>query len=88
MLSEREKQALEQKSVYNFDDIESYDAAHEIVTMKNGEKRQLTEVWTRVMGYFRPSSAFNLGKRSEYEERKYFKLGTAMKHCEMPMAAE
>ena len=50
MLSEREKQALEQKSVYNFDDIESYDAAHEIVTMKNGEKRQLTEVWTRVMG--------------------------------------
>lgn len=41
-----------------------------------------------VMGYFRPSSAFNLGKRSEYEERKYFKLGTAMKHCETPMAAE
>lgn len=47
MLSEREKQALEQKSIYNFDDVESYDADHEIVTMKNGDKRQLTEVWTR-----------------------------------------
>lgn len=47
MLSEREKQALEQKSIYNFDDIESYDADREVVTMKNGDKRQLTEVWTR-----------------------------------------
>lgn len=31
-----------------------------------------TEVWTRVMGYFRPKQSFNKGKVSEFEERKYF----------------
>jgi hypothetical protein len=36
-------------------------------------KRQRCEVWTRVMGYMRPKSFFNLGKKSECNERKYFK---------------
>jgi hypothetical protein len=35
-------------------------------------KRQRTEVWTRVMGYFRPVSGFNKGKKSEYVSRKEF----------------
>lgn len=30
------------------------------------------EVWTRVMGYHRPVSSFNKGKRSEHEERVHF----------------
>ncbi len=30
------------------------------------------EVWTRVMGYFRPVSSFNIGKKGEAEERLYF----------------
>lgn len=30
------------------------------------------EVWTRVMGYFRPVSSFNIGKRGEQEERTPF----------------
>ena len=30
------------------------------------------EVWTRVMGYYRPVSAFNTGKQGEYEERVCF----------------
>lgn len=30
------------------------------------------EVWTRVMGYFRPLSGFNIGKKGEAEERTYF----------------
>lgn len=30
------------------------------------------EVWTRVMGYHRPVSSFNVGKRGEFEERKFF----------------
>ncbi len=30
------------------------------------------EVWTRVMGYHRPVSCFNLGKQGEYEERRFF----------------
>ena len=38
----------------------------------NDEERQACEVWTRVMGYHRPVSEFNKGKKSEYYSRKYF----------------
>ena len=37
------------------------------------EERQPCEVWTRVMGYHRPTTSFNLGKQSEMAERKFFK---------------
>ena len=30
------------------------------------------EVWTRVMGYFRPVQSFNIGKKGEYMERQMF----------------
>ncbi|PJB82319.1 MAG: ribonucleoside triphosphate reductase, partial [Acidobacteria bacterium CG_4_9_14_3_um_filter_49_7] len=33
---------------------------------------QICEIWTRVMGYHRPVSQFNKGKKSEYKERKCF----------------
>ena len=36
------------------------------------EERTRCEVWTRVMGYHRPVSAFNLGKQAEHQERTYF----------------
>ena len=36
------------------------------------EERQKCEVWTRVMGYYRPTSFFNLGKQCEQEERVCF----------------
>ena len=36
------------------------------------EERQRCEVWTRVMGYHRPVSEFNPGKKSEHSERKHF----------------
>ncbi len=36
------------------------------------EERIRCEVWTRVMGYHRPVAAFNAGKRSEHQERRYF----------------
>ena len=32
----------------------------------NDDERQPCEVWTRVMGYFRPVENFNNGKKSEY----------------------
>lgn len=35
-------------------------------------ERQPCEVWTRVMGYHRPVQSFNIGKKGEFEERKYF----------------
>jgi ribonucleoside-triphosphate reductase len=37
------------------------------------EERTRCEVWTRVMGYHRPTSTFNLGKKSEHSERCYFR---------------
>ena len=36
------------------------------------DKRTKCEIWSRVMGYHRPVSSWNKGKRSEYNERKYF----------------
>ncbi len=36
------------------------------------EERTPCEVWTRVMGYHRPVSAFNPGKQGEHEERQQF----------------
>jgi hypothetical protein len=36
------------------------------------EERQPCEVWTRVMGYHRPVSSFNIGKKGEHYERKHF----------------
>ena len=36
------------------------------------EERQPCEVWTRVMGYHRPVASFNVGKKGEHYERKYF----------------
>ena len=35
-------------------------------------ERQPCEIWTRVMGYHRPVSEFNKGKKSEYYSRKCF----------------
>ncbi len=35
------------------------------------------EVWTRVMGYHRPVSSFNIGKQGEYAERRFFTEGAA-----------
>ncbi|TGY90149.1 ribonucleoside triphosphate reductase [Marinicauda algicola] len=40
-------------------------------------KEQACEVWTRVMGYHRPVSAFNPGKKSEHEERTHFEESRA-----------
>ena len=31
-----------------------------------------TEVYTRIVGYYRPVSAWNRGKREEYRERKFY----------------
>jgi len=36
------------------------------------KERQPCEIWTRVMGYFRPVSSFNCGKQGEYNERTCF----------------
>lgn len=49
------------------------------------EERQECEVWTRVMGYFRPKAFFNKGKVAEFEERKYFKESVANEYNTKPV---
>lgn len=41
---------------------------------KDGKEIQRTpcQVYTRVMGYLRPVSHYNIGKKSEFYSRKYF----------------
>jgi hypothetical protein len=40
-------------------------------------ERQRCEVWTRVMGYHRPVTSFNVGKQGEHEERRSFVVADA-----------
>ncbi|NCB38314.1 MAG: hypothetical protein EOM80_06035, partial [Erysipelotrichia bacterium] len=51
---------------------EGRELAAENITLPE-ESRQACEVWTRVMGYFRPVSQFNAGKKSEYSDRVMLK---------------
>ncbi len=44
-------------------------SAHPLLS---NDERQPCEIWTRVMGYHRPVSSFNVGKKGEFYERKYF----------------
>ena len=37
------------------------------------KERTKCSVWSRSMGYIRPITNFNIGKRQEFEERKLFK---------------
>ncbi|MET5116105.1 anaerobic ribonucleoside-triphosphate reductase, partial [Burkholderia pseudomallei] len=47
-------------------------AARAAIVLSDDE-RQTCEIWTRVMGYHRPVSSFNVGKQGEVHERKYFR---------------
>lgn len=47
--------------------------------LKDNE-RQECEIWTRVMGYHRPVSEFNRGKKSEFYSRKCFTEEKAVEH--------
>jgi len=48
------------------------DNAEPEVVLDDAE-RTPCEVWTRVMGYHRPVSAFNAGKQAEHAERACFR---------------
>ena len=50
-------------------------------TPLNDAERQPCEIWTRVMGYHRPMSSFNIGKKGEFHERRFFvKRRAALAH--------
>lgn len=46
----------------------------------NDSERTQCEVWSRVMGYHRPVSEFNKGKKSEFYARKCFTEEKAVEH--------
>jgi hypothetical protein len=50
----------------------AYDADELSAASLHPEERTRCEIWTRVMGYHRPVSAFNPGKQAEHAERRYF----------------
>lgn len=52
----------------------------EILKLEDSE-RQRCEVWTRVMGYHRPVSSFNKGKKSEHYERLHFQEARCHSVC-------
>lgn len=37
-------------------------------------QRQLCEVYSRVVGYIRPISQWNIGKKQEHKDRKFFEI--------------
>lgn len=43
-------------------------------------ERTRCEIWTRVMGYHRPVSHFNIGKKAEHYSRKHFTETIAANH--------
>jgi hypothetical protein len=49
---------------------------HPTITLDDAE-RQPCEVWTRVMGYHRPVASFNIGKKGEHRERRFFREARA-----------
>jgi hypothetical protein len=45
-------------------------------------ERQRCEVYTRVMGYIRPTTEFNVGKKGEFNSRLCFCEDKAVSGCE------
>lgn len=43
-----------------------------VVHYKDGTTHQIVENYSRVMGYLRPMSEYNIGKRQEHEDRQLF----------------
>lgn len=39
---------------------------------EHASERNECQKWTRVMGYYRPMSSYNTGKKQESKERVYF----------------
>jgi ribonucleoside-triphosphate reductase (formate) len=47
------------------------------VKVENRIKAIKTEVYSRIVGYYRPVQSWNKGKREEFSQRKYISLGKA-----------
>jgi len=57
----------------------------QLISVPDSE-RQPCEIWTRVMGYYRPVQDWNFGKKSEHAERKLFIESKAMTYVDLERA--
>lgn len=75
-LEEARKQYLKSLGLLGDKSILDCDPVAETITFRteNGElmTRQACQVFTRVMGYHRPTVSFNIGKKAEHAERRFF----------------
>ena len=74
MISEMQKKVLREHRlpVEVVEAVESFNEQTGEVVFKDGTERRIAECWCRAMGFYRPVSDFNAGKRSEYDERVCF----------------
>lgn len=70
MLNEFEKAVLKNNGISE-DDVEGVTTSY-VIKMKDGTEHQLCEIYSRVMGYYRPMSEYNVGKRQEHADRVLF----------------
>ena len=70
MLNEFEKAVLKNNGISE-DDVDGVSTTY-VVKMKDGSEHQLVECYSRVMGYLRPMSEYNVGKRQEHTDRVLF----------------
>ena len=40
----------------------------------HGQKRTKCEIWSRSVGYLRPTEQWHLGKQAEFKDRKTYKV--------------
>lgn len=85
-LTEDQQYFLSQNGI-DYNDIIDCNPEESQITMKDGRVRTITEIYTRCMGYFRPVTEFNKGKKQEFADRKTFTEKTAMQTA-LPIAAE
>ena len=53
----------------------TFELRGKLITIDDTERTEC-EIWSRVrpaMGYYRPVSEFNIGKKSEFRERKFYR---------------
>lgn len=70
MLSEFEMAILKNNRI-NPEEVDGVSTSY-VVKMKDGSEHQLVETYSRVMGYLRPMSEYNVGKRQEHADRTLF----------------
>lgn len=79
MLSEFAQNVLKNNKI-DEKDVESVDN-NLVITFKDGTKQQIVECWSRCMGYYRPMSEYNVGKRQEHADRTLFVEPTEYCSC-------